>query len=383
MHAKIRLHSVEILFFPDFFDISVIFSCKFPVLLTNFYYICIAMRIKIRAYYFLFNPKRLSDMRHFYKTTSLKVCAILLSLAWMDEAAAQVMISYDGNSGKDMVASLRVTEAEDDERDVMVYDFIYNEDRSLKTLKYMGQYYEDWDFEAEELQIDYTWGIGTLGVSMTYQGMSGFTFSFPMNASHCVTEDRSDGDFDEAYTFTYNADGYVTSLTEWTTPGVLTWTNGNLMEFQCGNYRRTFMYTEHGNNLNMDLGLHGFAVEGFFCLPLGKWSAKFPESIKEYIDGKLSYEGKLTYSFDDKGRVAKIELEAKEYEDSGIDAYTSTMEISYDKSFDTSIQGVELQQQEKSAKYYDMSGRRQAGMKRGLNIVKGKDGHTRKIMMKK
>lgn len=132
----------------------------------------------------------------------------------------------------------------------------------------------------------------------------------------------------------------------------------------------------------MDLGFCGVAMEGFPCMPLGKWSKQYPKYIAEYIDGQLFYEGFLDYVLDEKGRVIKMQLDAVEIENGKREPYTASMEISYDKTFETSIKDNVILQNI-SHEYYDINGRLLKTPKRGFNIIRGKDGITRKVVIQK
>lgn len=311
-------------------------------------------------------------MKNFYLLSNFIVSTLLLLFLFVPfRSTAQIMISYEGNNGKDMIASLKNV----DGGDIEIYDFSYNNDRTLNSLKMTG-YYED---ETFSLDFSYTWSDRRLSVLGKYDGFDVSAFDFDLNQSYCVVADET---YDCAYTFNYDADGYMVSMTEEGVPGTLTWEDGNLIDFQCGNYRRTLSYTNIDNNTNMDLGFCGVAMEGFPCMPLGKWSKQYPKYIAEYIDGQLSYEGFLDYVLDEKGRVIKMQLDAVEIENGKREPYTASMEISYDKTFETSIKDNVILQNI-SHEYYDINGRLLKTPKRGFNIIRGKDGITRKVVIQK
>ena len=126
----------------------------------------------------------------------------------------------------------------------------------------------------------------------------------------------------------------------------------------------------------MDFGVCSFNPEGFFTLPIGKWSKNMPSNIKEYIDGKISYDGDIEYSLDEKNRIVKITLHETEYENGKSTKDDYSMNISYDENFSSGIQNISLFDTQE--RVYDLSGREMQGSFRGLNIIRYTDGSIRK-----
>lgn len=295
-----------------------------------------------------------------------KTMSILFSALLASQVQAQIMISYDGNENKNMVKSIHLLEGVDSE----TYVFRYNSDRTLAALEYTGIYESD----SENVNFNYSWQQGKLCISGDIDGMSFGTIEFPLNASHYVTKDVS---METEFLFTYDDSGYMTSFSEDGIPGTVKWEDGNVKEYIFGDYKRVYTYGDIANTANIDFGICSFADEGFFCLPLGKWSRNMPDNLKEYHEGRLSYDANIEYIIDENNRITKMTVTGTEYEDNGTHSNESTtIEISYDDDFSSAIQMVTDETYMQRA--YDLSGREVRNVERGLRIIRSKDGKARK-----
>ncbi|MGN0281994.1 MAG: hypothetical protein ACI4B3_06825 [Prevotella sp.] len=298
----------------------------------------------------------------------LRTSVAILTTIITCQMQGQIMISYDGNDTKDMVASVKWIDNTESEE----YVFNYNADRTLKSLQFTGIY----GSETETASFNYSWSEGNLQLTGNINGEDIETIDLSLNAAHYATNDYS---CETKYDFTYDQAGYMSSFTEDGYSATTTWENGNLKEYTLSDYKRTFTYGNTINTTNIDFGVHSLAVEGFFCLPIGKWSKNLPTNIKEYLGGQLSYDGNFEYTFDEKQRVAKINVNVKEYEDNGeSDSYSVTIEITYDENFISSVQKVTTENEAEAI--YDISGRPLQSVGRGLNVIRSNKGKARKYL---
>lgn len=293
---------------------------------------------------------------------SIRTVILAGSMLTASHAMSQIMISYDGNDNRDMVASVKSVL----EDGIFTYDFDYNDNRSLKALHFKMVDTE----ETVSGVLDYIWNSNSLNVSLSANGYIMGTIVLPLNNQHNVSNDNGFGD--SPYTFQYDDKGYLVSFTEENDPGILKWENSNLREFTCDGYTRSFSYSGVENTTNIDFGITGFANDlGIMCLPLGKWSKDLPSYIKEIEDGQLIYEANLTYEKDEKGRISKITVDETEYENGVIDEkYVASMEISYSGNFDSAVESIEAISQAENI--YDIMGHKLSTPTRGLNIINGK-----------
>lgn len=284
----------------------------------------------------------------------------------VSQTQGQIMISFDGNEGKDIVKSIE--SLEEGVEDTL--SFTYNSDRTLASLNYICVD----RYATEKSNFNLSWQEGKLNLTGEMSGESIGNVSWSLNAAHCITVDETG---DSPISYTYDSNGHLTTITQDGITGAVKWENENVTEYTLGDYKRTFTYGDVVNSANMDFGVLSFNPEGFFALPLGKWSKNMPSNIKEYLNGRISYDADIEYSFDEKNRITKLIIHETEYENGKVvknDEYS--VNISYDENFASGIQHVS--HSSTPQRVYNLSGMEIHVSSRGLNIIRNSDGSVRK-----
>lgn len=302
-----------------------------------------------------------------YQYFVLRPMFMALCVLFSSNIMAQIMVSYDGNENRDMVKEIKYTMA----YDVSVfYEFIYNDDRTLKTVTITGA--GDKENGPFKIENNYIWQDDVLRVS-SYYGVDLGDIVYSLDKNHnvlkCISDDNEYEDYN--YTFDYDDNGYINSFFN-NVKGKVKWENENIIEYVWGDYKREMTYSNIKNNTNMDFAFNQFFKEIFTCLPIGKWSKMCPVNIKESYGGSLVYNGDLSYSYDSKGRIVKIITDAVEYNDGGVYTYQDIMEISYYDNIGTSIENTTSDGGKD--KIYNINGNELQNLQRGLNIIKTNKG---------
>lgn len=298
-------------------------------------------------------------------STHFKTILTAFLTLMVSQTQGQIMISFDGNEGKDMVKSIQSLE----EGSEQTISFTYNSDRTMASLNYLivDRY------ATEKSNFNLSWQEGKLNLTGEMSGESIGNVSLSLNAAHCITVDETG---DSPISYTYDSNGHLTTITQDGITGAVKWENENVTEYTLGDYKRTFTYGDVVNSANMDFGVVSFNPEGFFALPLGKWSKNMPSNIKEYINGDISYDADIEYSLDEKNRIVKLIIHETEYENGKAVKNENTIIISYDENFASGIQHVS--HSSTPQRVYNLSGMEIHGLSRGLNIIRNSDGSIRK-----
>ena len=276
----------------------------------------------------------------------------------------QFMFSYDDNEDKDMVSRIEYTwlRADGSTRSKSDYEFIYDDERRL--VKFINYYYDRDDhgnvFEGGTVDYVYTWAPGTLYIDSK---------ECDLDSQHNIINFKYGQ-------MSYSPDGYLISRRYEGYNDTFTWQDGNLVEYQFEGETAKITYSDKPNDLNIE-DFYAFEIYSE-PLPLGKRSKNLPTKIeKTYRDGS-SYEETLSYAYDDKGRVSKVETEWCER---GVHSTTEIMQIHYNESFvRAGVDNVSVSDATPVG-YYDLHGQKLSTAKSGLNFVVYSDGSVRKIML--